>query len=244
MQRKDLNILLLQIREDQKVRQEELESFAKYSELDIPQFEVLNVFDNPSFGAEVLDDCDALFVGGASEANVLKPQEFPFVNDAIKLIYAAKERSLPTFASCFGFQLAILAFGGEIKHKESGYEMGSIPITLTNLANIDPVFKGTKNNFPALSVHRQYADRLPENLDLLAYTSQCIHSFKYRDKPLWAFQFHPEVDRSTVFERLAIYKSEYTENEAEFHKVLNSLVETPESHMLVKNFIDRVVLTS
>ena len=118
MQRKDLKILLLQIREDQKVRQEELESFAKYSELDITQFEVLNVFDKPSFGTEVLDDCDALFVGGASEANVLKPQEFPFVNDAIKLIYAAKERSLPTFASCFGFQLAILAFGGEIKHKD------------------------------------------------------------------------------------------------------------------------------
>ena len=47
MQRKDFKILLLQIREDQKVRQEELESFAKYSELDITQFEVLNVFDKP-----------------------------------------------------------------------------------------------------------------------------------------------------------------------------------------------------
>ena len=37
MQRKDIKILLLQIRDDQKVRREELESFAKYSQLKIEQ---------------------------------------------------------------------------------------------------------------------------------------------------------------------------------------------------------------
>ena len=244
MQRKDLKILLLQIRDDPKVRYEELESFAKYSELLTDQIDVLNVFDTPSFNTNVLDGYHALFVGGASEANVLQPESYPFVEDSIKLISEAKERSLPTFASCFGFQLAILAFGGEILHKENNYEMGSIPITLTNLANIDPIFQGINSNFPALSIHRQYANQLPDNLDLLAYTSECIHSFKYRDRPLWAFQFHPEVDKSTVFQRLAIYKEEYTENEEEFQQVLESLVETPESHQLVKNFIDRVVLAA
>ena len=45
MQRKDLRILLLQIRDDANVRKEELESFAKYSELDVAQIDVLNVFD-------------------------------------------------------------------------------------------------------------------------------------------------------------------------------------------------------
>ena len=83
---------------------------------------------------------------------------------------------------------------------------------------------------------------LPAGLDLLAYTSDCLHSFKLRNKPLWAFQFHPEVDRSTVFQRLAIYKEKYTENEAQFQEVLDSLVETPESHNLMLNFVDRVLL--
>ena len=118
--------------------------------------------------------------------------------------------------------------------------MGSIPIKTTNLANIDPVFKGVKSGFYALSVHQQYADDLPENLDLLAYTQQCLHSFKLRDKPLWAFQFHPEVDRATVFERLAIYKTKYTSGEEEFNKVLDSLVETPDSHKLMLNCVDNV----
>lgn len=242
MQRKDLKILLLQIRDDAIVRKEELESFAKYSKLELEQFTVLNVFDTPNFNEDVLDGYDALYVGGASEANVLEPKRYKFVNDCISLINHAGESGVPTFASCFGFQLAVLAFGGTILSKDEDYEMGSIPITLTNLAEIDPVFKGTSDEFPALSIHRQYASELPSNLDLLAYTNQCLHSFKLRNKPLWAFQFHPEVDRATVFKRLAIYKDAYTDSEDQFQKVLDSLVETPESHNLMLNFVDRVLL--
>ena len=242
MQRKDLKILLLQIRDDANVRKEELESFAKYSKLETRQFKVLNVFDTPNFNNDVLDGYDALYVGGASEANVLEPKKYEFVNDCIGLINHAGERGVPTFASCFGFQLAVFAFGGTILSKDTDYEMGSIPITLTNFAEIDPVFKGTSNDFHALSIHRQYAIELPPNLDLLAYTDQCLHSFKLRNKPLWAFQFHPEVDRDTVFKRLAIYKDAYTNSDDEFQKVLDSLKETPESHNLMLNFVDRVLL--
>ena len=62
MQRKDIKILLLQIRDDQKVRREELESFAKYSQLKIEQIDVLNVFDTPHFQSDVLNGYDALYV--------------------------------------------------------------------------------------------------------------------------------------------------------------------------------------
>jgi len=242
MQRNDLKILLLQIRDDAKVRREELESFAKYSQLNIDQISVLNVFDTPNFNESVLEGFHALYVGGASEANVLEPEKYHFVTDCIKLIRFAGDNGIPTFASCFGFQLAVLAFGGVILSKDKDYEMGSIPIRLTNLAEIDAVFKGTPDNFPALSIHRQYAIELPKNLDLLAFTDQCLHSFKLRDKPLWAFQFHPEVDRSTVFQRLAIYKEKYTNSEEQFQRVLDSLVETPDSHNLMLNFVNRVLL--
>jgi|TARA_A100001011_G_scaffold5056_2_gene5894 GMP synthase (glutamine-hydrolysing) len=242
MKRDKLKILLLQIRDDSKVRREELESFARYSDLSLTQFSVLNVFDQQKFSHEVLKGFDALYVGGASEANVLEPEKYKFVKYCIDLMKYASEIELPTFASCFGFQLAILAFGGKIFSKDENYEMGSIPIKLTNLAKIDKVFKGIPNNFRALSVHQQYALDLPNKLDLLAYTSDCLHSFKHRNAPFWAFQFHPEVDRDTVFTRLSIYKEKYTKNEKQFQNVLNSLVETPDSHKLMKNFVDRVLI--
>ena len=47
--RKDLKILLLQIRDNQNVRNEEHQSFANFSKLEVHQIEILNVFDTPSF---------------------------------------------------------------------------------------------------------------------------------------------------------------------------------------------------
>ena len=61
MQREQLKVLLLQIRDDHKVRAEELESFARYSQLNVSQIDVLNVFDTPSFIDNASFDCDFFF---------------------------------------------------------------------------------------------------------------------------------------------------------------------------------------
>ena len=240
--RKDLKILLLQIRDNQNVRNEEHQSFANFSKLELHQIEILNVFDTPSFKTSLLDNFDALYVGGASEANVLEPDKYPFVKNCIELLRYAAEISKPTFASCFGFQLAVLAFGGVILNKDKGYEMGTVKISLTDKAKSDLVYQGIEDRFPAVSVHRQYASTIPDPLEILAYTEQCIHSFKYKNKPLWAFQFHPEVDRETLVKRLTIFSKQYTDNTEHLKEVLDSAVETPGSNILLGNFVERVLL--
>ena len=240
--RKDLKILLLQIRDNHNVRIEEHKSFANFSKLGLHQIEILNVFDTPSFKTNLLDSFDALYVGGASEASVLEPEKYPFINNCIELLGYAAEISKPTFASCFGFQLAVLAFGGVILNKDKDYEMGTVKISLTNKAKSDLVYQGIEDRFPAVSVHRQYASTIPEPLEALAFTEQCIHSFKYKNKPLWAFQFHPEVDRNTLVKRLTIFSRHYTDNAEHLKEVLDSAVETPESNILLGNFVERVLL--
>ena len=241
-ERKDLKILLLQIRDNQNVRVEEHLSFANFSKLELHQIEVLNVFDTPSFKPNQIDNYDALYVGGASEANVLELDKYPFVKNCIKLLRYAAEISKPTFASCFGFQLAVLAFGGIILNKDKDYEMGTVKISLTDKAKSDLIYQGIQDRFPAVSVHRQYASTIPEPLETLAYTGQCVHSFKYKNKPLWAFQFHPEVDRDTLVKRLTIFSRHYTANAEHLKEVLGSAVETPESNILLGNFVERVLL--
>ena len=240
--KKNLKILLLQIRDNRNVRIEEHQSFANFSKIELHQIEVLNVFDTPSFKPNQIDNYDALYVGGASEANVLEPDKYPFVKNCIELLRYAAEISKPTFASCFGFQLAVLAFGGIILNKDKDYEMGTVKISLTDKAKSDLVYQGIKDRFPAVSVHRQHASEIPEPLETLAYTGQCIHSFKYRNKPLWAFQFHPEVDRETLVKRLTIFSRQYTDNTEHLKEILDSAVETPESNILLGNFVERVLL--
>ena len=239
-----LKVLLLQIREDAKVRIEEHESFARYSGLDVAQIAVHNVFDKPKFGPETIDGYDALFVGGASEASVLEPQRYPFVGDAQTLLLHCIQQDFPVFASCFGFQLAVLALGGEIIRDSEDFEMGTIAISLAEAAKQDPVFQGTSNGFMAVAVHQEKAITAPPGCTELAFTRHCNHAFKVDNARFWAFQFHPEVDLQILVERLTIYRDHYTRDTAHLDEVLSQAVEVPESTALLKKFVARVLLVN
>lgn len=237
-----LKILLLQIRDQPLVRTEEYASFCQFSGLEPGQLDIHNVFDRPAFGSEILAGYDALFVGGASEASVLEPDQYPFVAACIELMRECIASGFPVFASCFGFQLAVLALGGTIIRDQRDFEMGCIDIQLTEQAQEDKLFFDFPPSFPAVAVHRERSLQHPPNTIPLAYTSQCSHAFRVIDKPFWAFQFHPEVDRRILIERLTIFQSKYTDNAAHLQAVLDGAVETPLSNQLPGLFIDRVLL--
>ncbi len=242
-EKKALKTLLLQVREDPRVRVEEHQSFVDYSGLETGQIDILNVFDTPSFEPEIIDAYDALFVGGSSAASVLEPETYSFLQPSYALLPYCIKKQIPVFASCFGFQLAVIALGGDITRNSGAFEMGTMPISLSKDAASDPVFKNTTDGFLAISVHREKATALPKGCRLLAYTEECVHSFKVEDSPFWAFQFHPEVDRARLVERLTIYREKYTEDPEHLDKVLSSAKETPESNALVASFVNNVLAT-
>ncbi len=239
-----LRILLLQIRDSEQVKREELASFIAYSGLAGHQFTVLNVFDTPHFTAEVMQGHDCLFVGGASEASVMEPENYPFVKPSIALLQFCLSRDIPVFASCFGFQLAVLALGGRIVRDKDDYEMGTPKIQLTSAARQDVLFHDMPDEFAAVSVHQERAPELPATCELLARTPACPHAFKVIGKRFWAFQFHPEVDRRTLVERLTYYKEKYTSGDGHLQAVLNDALETPESNDLVRKFVTRVLISA
>jgi len=238
-----LRILLMQIRDSDQVKKEEFASFVAYSGLTESQFTVLNVFDTPHFTGDVMHGHDCLFVGGASEASVMEPDKYPFVASSIALLQYCLSRDIPVFASCFGFQLAVLALGGRIVRDKKDYEMGTPKIQLTSAAKQDVLFRDTPHEFAAVSVHQERAPELPATCELLAETAACPHAFKVREKRFWAFQFHPEVDRRTLVERLTYYKDKYTDDDGHLQAVLENALETPESNGLVRKFVERVLIS-
>jgi len=240
--REDLKTLLLQVRHLEQVRREEHQSFARYSGLRPDQVDVLNVFDRPLFGPEALDGYDALFVGGASEASVLEPERFPFLQESQDLLRHCAESGFPVFASCFGFQLAVLALGGTITSDERYFELGTLPVLLTPAAKDDPLLRDTPNGFRAVIGHNQQALEAPPGCELLAETDLTTQGFRVDGRPFWAFQFHPELNRATLKERLGLYRDHYLESDEEFQKLLGSIVETPEANALLAKFVDRVLL--
>ncbi|MBT3250780.1 MAG: type 1 glutamine amidotransferase [Candidatus Marinimicrobia bacterium] len=237
-----LKTLLLQIRETSHVCHEELQSFSKYTGLNMEQISVFNMFQNPDFHPEIVNGYDGIFVGGASKASVLEPENFPFILNAQKLLLYCIEKDIPVFASCFGFQLAVIALGGDIIRDVSDYEMGTIEITRSTEVYNDPIFSTVPRQFLAVSVHQERTITPPENCQLLAYTDSCCHAFRVKNKPFWAFQFHPEVDRDILIQRLTVYKSKYTDNDLHLNEVINSAQETPVSNSLAKTFVQNVLL--
>ncbi len=240
--RTQLRILLLQIRDEARTRREELESFALFSGLQPEQIEILNLFDQPRFDPRQVLDYDALFVGGSSEASVLEPARYPFVPAAEALLRFCIAERVPVFASCFGHQLAVTALGGQVVRDERDFEMGTLPIFLTPAAAIDPLYRGVPSGFLAVSVHRERATAVPAGCQLLAYTQACIHSFKVRGAPFWTTQFHPEVSRAILIERLTVFKEKYTDGDDHLRQVLENAAETPDSNGLLRLFVDRVLL--
>ena len=237
----ELRTMLLQVRDEPHVRQEEHESFARYSGLALDQIEVLNAFDWPDFPVNVVDGYDAVFVGGGSEASVLEAETYSFVKSAKALMKYCIDNAIPVFASCFGFQLAVCALGGVIIRDKDDFEMGTVAIQLTSAATDDPLFRSVPNGFHGVSVHKERALDAPPGSLMLAYTEACCHAFRVPGKPFWAFQFHPEVDKRILVERLRVYQDQYVDGEAHFQAVIDGAVETPESNRLVSTFIEYVL---
>lgn len=234
-------LLLLSIRQDEQTMHEEHQSFAVHGNLDLNQIDMLNVFEVPQFDGSVTAGYAALLIGGASEASVLEPEKYPFLESSQALIRHCLDFDIPVFASCFGFQLAVLALGGEIISDKTSFEMGTLPISLTDNSSVDPLLCDTPNGFLAVAVHQEKAMSVPEGCELLAHTDECVHGFRVSGKPFWAFQFHPEVDRATLVSRLTIFKDRYTRDDNHFNQVIESARETPESNLLVRKFVERIV---
>ena len=234
----ELSVLLVQIRDHGSVRDEEVESFIRHGDLEDSQLHVLNVFDTPSFLPSIVDPYDVVLVGGASEASVLDPETYRFVPHIISLLQYCVTTNKPVFASCFGFQAAVLGLGGTIVRDGVDFEMGTIPLTLTAAANEDPLFSTAPDGMLAVSCHQEMATEVPNGCVVLAKTDRCLHAFRVAGKPFWAFQFHPELDRACFVQRLGIFQEKYTDSAEDYEGVAAQFKETPESNQLLRRFFE------
>jgi len=240
----------MQMRKDKATQEEELAGFARMMDLTKEQFLVWNVFEQPFFDVGQINACDALIAGGSSDdpekATILDPNEYPWIANAKKLVRHCFEQSVPTFVSCMGFLVSLEALEGRIILDKEHMEEGYYPTHLTDAARRDPLFRGLPPSFMVISFHKKRADGLPPGCVLLAYSYLCpVHAFQGVGKPFYAFQFHPELDRTDLISKLERYITRYFDDEKSknvLQHIIDTCPETPESNKLARNFIDFVVL--
>ena len=166
----------------------------------------LQIFDLLSGAPDqaLLDSVDVVLIGGSGDYSVARGG--PWLPAALDTMVGLHGSSKPTFASCWGFQALARALGGEVITDREQAEVGTVWLELTPEGERDPVFGSIGPRFPVQIGHEDIVTSLPDGAVLLA-SSETIENeaFCFPDKPIYATQFHPELNRDGLIERVARY---------------------------------------
>ena len=231
-----MRFLLLQIRDaDDPMRTQETACFARALSCDpgsILTFDLLSAAPSD----DLLRSVDAALVGGSG--NYSAAGEGQWLQRALGGLRRVVETKLPMFASCWGFQALARALGGVCIHDPQRAELGSIPLTLTAAGRNDALFGHLPTTFRGQAGHEDCVTQLPPGAILLASSERVANqAFRLTDAPVVCTQFHPELDRQALLQRVAAYP-QYVERIAgvSAEQFEQQCQETPESNALLRRF--------
>ena len=235
-----LRYLLLQVRrEDDPMRGHEVRCFARALGCSIDQIRVFDLLSGVPTPRQ-LDQVDMALLGGSGDYSVAEGG--PWLHRALETMRELVAFSKPTFASCWGFQAMARALGGEVVTDLSRAEVGTIFVSTTAAGQQDPIFGPLGKRFPAQMGHQDIVDRLPEGAVLLASSERVENqAFRLRDKPIYCTQFHSELGRDDLLQRVQAYP-QYIERIVgiPFDEFVALCYESPETDSLLRRFVDYV----
>ncbi len=239
----EIRILLLQARhDDDPAKAEEVRSFAHRCGVAEHQIISHDLLTGPPSLAR-LRRHDALMVGGSGEFYVSK-RHLPHYARLLDFLVEVVDVGHPTFASCFGFQCMVEALGGEVVHDPDNTEVGTYELTLTAAGRQDSLFGTLPPTFLAqLGRKDRAADHLNGFPTLAASTRAPVQALRIPGKPIWASQFHPELDRETNLGRFDRYLEGYASvmTPEGLQQTLDTFHPSPEANDLLKRFLDLVL---
>lgn len=133
-----------------------------------------------------------LIMGGPMSVNdpdTWIAQELAFVQHVIV-------QGIPVLGICFGAQLLAKALGGTVAPGPI-FEIGMVPITLTDAGKADPLFGGLPATFPVFQWHGEGVTLGSQGLPLAASTDFPVQAFRHQDR-VYGFLFHPEIEQASI----------------------------------------------
>jgi GMP synthase (glutamine-hydrolysing) len=248
---RQLRYLLLQTRNaGDPMAAQEVRCFARALECEISAIGVFDLIGSaPSL--DTLQHVDMLLLGGSGHYSVatyatdsngverLRPHS-PWIDRVLDTLREIHRIAKPTFASCWGFQAMARAMGGECVNDVPNAEVGTIEVQLTDVGRSDPVFSILPRQFAVQAGHEDHVVQLPSDAHLLASSTRVKEqAFCFIGRPIYCTQFHPELDRASMLERVIAYP-EYIARIARisFDEFVENVRETPEANSLLRRFVN------
>ena len=236
---KEFTILLVQVRDDEILEQEYNCYVDKLAEQPIA-WKRLSVFTD-ALDASSLEGIDAVLFGGAGAYNIAL-NDLPNQDDLLAFARLVVEKRIPIFGVCYGAHVLTAALGGEVVRDEERAEVGTYTVTLTPQAAQCPVFSARSETFTVQQGHKDHMTRVPEGAVVLAGSERSpIQAWTLPGAPVYAVQFHPEMNAQDVIDRVTFYQELYTQDAQTFDKMRNATKPSPEATEVMCDVVEKVM---
>ena len=123
------------------------------------------------------------------------------VERQIDLVKAVFDAGVPSFGSCWGLQVGVVAAGGSVVRNPRGREFGfGRRIALTVAGRDHPMFQRKPDVFDACTVHMDTVEALPAGAIALAHNDMGLQAaeLKLKKGSFWGVQYHPEYSCAEI----------------------------------------------
>jgi GMP synthase (glutamine-hydrolysing) len=146
-----------------------------------------------------LEGYDAVFLTGSP---LHLYEETPETRREVAFMQAVFRSGTPSFGSCAGLQVAVVAAGGSVRAMHERREAGFARRIARQAAGEDhPLLDGRPPVFDAPAVHTDEVEALPEGARLLASNSVThvqAAEIRHDGGIFWGVQYHPEISLREV----------------------------------------------
>ena len=204
--------LILQLRPNDAVADEEFQAFIKYGGLTESDAHRIRI-EKESIPSINLNDYSGVILGGgpsnvSDSAKKKTSDQKRFEKELAPLMDQIVEKDFPFFGSCYGFGYLTehLLTGGTSKEKY-GEGLDAIEQRVRPEGKADPLLSELPSTFKAISAHKEACQQLPKNAVWLIEGANCPYQMYRVKENIYATQFHTELDAQGAATRIDIYKN-------------------------------------
>lgn len=126
--------------------------------------------------------------------------DMPFIHREHDFIAGAAEAGVPMLGVCFGSQILASALCGRDQvYRRSACDVGHAWHLTQPPASDDALMVGVDSRFRMFVWHNDEVRADHRDMTILASTAECPNQvWRFRDRPVWGIQGHPEVTRANA----------------------------------------------